>query len=142
KYGTVYEAHVRGKAKQSNPFLEVEILQVLDNGPIATQLVCDYNLPNVLAAITVGKTFKISEEKIKAAIANYVPSNSRSQLIEKGSRKVILDAYNANPASMRLAIENFSRVDAPNKILILGAMAELGTESLQEHQAIIDLIQK
>ncbi len=99
KYGTSNEAHIIGKVKQSNPFLEVDILQGLDNGPIATQLVGDYNLPNVLAAITVGKTFKVSEEKIKAAIANYVPSNSRSQLIEKGKSKIILDAYNANLSS-------------------------------------------
>jgi UDP-N-acetylmuramoyl-tripeptide--D-alanyl-D-alanine ligase len=142
KYGTNEEAHIIGKVKQSNPYLEVEIVQGLNNGLIKTQLVGDYNLPNVLAAVTVGKTFKVDEEKIKTAIENYFPSNSRSQLIERGSNKIILDAYNANPASMKLAIENFARMKASNKILILGAMAELGTESLQEHQLIIDLIKK
>ena len=142
KYGTNEDAHIIGRVKQSNPYLEVEILQGLEGGTIRTQLVGDYNLPNVLAAVTVGKTFKVDEGKIKTAIENYSPSNSRSQLIERGSNKIILDAYNANPASMRLAIENLARMKADNKILILGAMAELGTESLQEHRLIIDLINK
>jgi len=142
KYGTKEDAHIIGKVKASEPFLEVEILQGLDNGPIKTQLVGDYNLPNVLAAITVGKTFKVDEKKIKSAIENYTPSNSRSQMVTKGSNKIILDAYNANPSSMKLAIENFAGLHADNKVLMLGAMAELGTESLAEHKTIIDLINK
>src|SRR5258706_1831962 len=142
KYGTNNDAHIIGKVKQSDPYLEVEILQGLENGAIKTQLVGDYNLPNVLAAITVGKTFKVAEEKIKSAIENYSPSNSRSQLIEQGSNKIILDAYNANPSSMKLAIENFAAFKEENKILILGGMAELGTESIQEHQMIIDLLKQ
>jgi UDP-N-acetylmuramoyl-tripeptide--D-alanyl-D-alanine ligase len=84
----------------------------------------------------------VPEKKIKSAIENYVPSNSRSQLIEKNSNKIILDAYNANPSSMKLAIENFAKRNSENKILLLGAMAELGKESLSEHQQIIDLIRK
>ena len=78
-------------------------------GIIKTQLVGDYNLPNVLAAVAVGKHFKVPDEKIKSAIENYDPSNSRSQLFEKGTNKIILDAYNANPSSMKLAIENFAK---------------------------------
>jgi UDP-N-acetylmuramoyl-tripeptide--D-alanyl-D-alanine ligase len=88
----------------------------------------------------VGKFFEVPEDKIRAAIENYTPSNSRSQLIEKGSNKIILDAYNANPSSMKLAIENFAKSNSENKVLMLGAMAELGKESLHEHQQIIDLI--
>ena len=61
-----------------------------------------------LCAITIGKYFKVDDEKIKTAIENYIPSNSRSQLIEVGSNKIILDAYNANPTSMKAAIENFA----------------------------------
>ena len=95
-----------------------------------------------LAAVTVGKFFEVPENKIKSAIENYIPSNSRSQLIEKDSNKIILDAYNANPSSMKLAIENFAKKNSENKILMLGAMAELGKESLQEHLQIIDLIKK
>ena len=117
-------------------------LEKFDFKNISTQLVGDYNLPNVLAAVTVGKYFSVPDEKIKSAIENYSPSNSRSQLIEKDSNKIILDAYNANPSSMKAAIENFSKQPGNNKILMLGAMAELGEESLQEHKNIIELIKK
>ena len=142
KYGTEDNDHVIGKIIPNEPFLEVQITQGLDEGIISTQLVGEYNLPNVLAAVTVGKFFEVPEDKIKSAIENYIPSNSRSQLIEKGSNKIILDAYNANPSSMKLAIENFAKKNSENKILMLGAMAELGKESLQEHKEIIDLIKK
>ena len=142
KYGTKENDHVIGKVLSNETFLEVEITQGLDNGIIKTQLVGEYNLPNVLAAVTVGKFFELSESKIRSAIENYTPSNSRSQLIESGSNKIILDAYNANPSSMRLAIENFAKNNSENKVLMLGAMAELGKESLQEHQQIVELIKK
>jgi UDP-N-acetylmuramoyl-tripeptide--D-alanyl-D-alanine ligase len=140
KYGTTSEAHVTGKVLKNDPMLEVEIVQGIDEKHIKTNLVGDYNLPNVLAAVTAGKYFNIAEKNIKAAIESYLPSNSRSQLIQTGSNKIILDAYNANPSSMKLAIENFSRNPASDKVLILGAMAELGKESIAEHQRIIDII--
>jgi UDP-N-acetylmuramoyl-tripeptide--D-alanyl-D-alanine ligase len=123
---------------------------------LSTQLVGDYNLPNVLAAVAVGKYFGVPDKKIKTAIEEYTPFNSRSQRIEWEGNHVVLDAYNANPSSMRAAIENFAaKGNAPgqgnhghtspfngSKILILGAMAELGPESLAEHRAIVDLIRK
>lgn len=137
KYGTK-EGDVVGIATQSNPYLQVQVNGVTIN----TNLVGDYNLPNVLTAYCIGKYFNISDEKIKAAIENYISSNSRSQLIEKEGNKIILDAYNANPSSMKLAIENFAKLDASNKILMLGAMMELGNESLAEHQSIVDLLEK
>lgn len=137
-YGTT-DADIEGTAGQNENFLTVIMNKGL-KGNIKTQLVGDYNLPNVLAAVTLGKYFGIADEKIIAAIENYSPSNSRSQLIEKGSNKIILDAYNANPSSMKLAIENFANKNVDNKILMIGGMAELGKESLQEHQSIIDLI--
>ena len=142
KYGTKDNDHVIGKILPNENFLKVQITQGLDDGIISTQLVGEYNLPNVLAAVTVGKFFEVPEDKIRSAIENYTPSNSRSQLIEKDSNKIILDAYNANPSSMKLAIENFAKKNSENKILMLGAMAELGKQSLQEHQGIIDLIKK
>ncbi len=142
KYGTKDNDHVIGKILPNENFLKVQITQGLDDGIISTQLVGEYNLPNVLAAVTVGKFFEVPEDKIRSAIENYTPSNSRSQLIEKDSNKIILDAYNANPSSMKLAIENFAKKNSDNKILMLGAMAELGKQSLQEHQEIIDLIKK
>src|SRR5258705_1763020 len=142
KYGTRDNDHVIGKILPNENFLKVQITQGLDDGIISTKLVGEYNLPNVLAAVTVGKFFEVPEIKIISAIENYVPSNSRSQLIEKDSNRIILDAYNANPSSMKLAIENFAKKNTENRILLLGAMAELGKESLTEHQRIIDLIKK
>jgi len=142
KYGSKEGAFVIGNVKKSDPYLEVEIKQGIEYTTIHSQLVGEYNLPNVLAAVAIGKFFKIPEQKIKSAIENYSPSNSRSQLIEKSSNKIILDAYNANPSSMKLAIENFSKLQADNKVLMLGGMAELGEESVNEHKAIIDLIKQ
>ena len=139
KYGTSGDAHVIGKVAKNDPLLEVEINQGLNEQNIKTQLVGEYNLPNVLAAVTVGKFFKVPEAKIKSAIENYTPSNSRSQLIQQGTNKIILDAYNANPSSMKLAIENFSKIPG-DKVLILGSMAELGKESEKEHIALIEQI--
>jgi UDP-N-acetylmuramoyl-tripeptide--D-alanyl-D-alanine ligase len=141
KYGTTGEAHIIGNVFRSDPFLEVEILQGLDQRNITTQLVGDYNLPNVLAAVATGKLFNVPGTRIKEAIGNYSPSNSRSQLLQLGSNKIILDAYNANPSSMKLAIENFSKFPG-DKILILGSMAELGMESEKEHALLIDQIKK
>lgn len=142
KYGTGGDAHVIGSIHQSDPFLQVAIEQGINEKLIRTQLVGDYNLPNVLAAVTAGKLFKVPDALIKKSIEEYTPSNSRSQLIERGSNKIILDAYNANPSSMRLAIENFARLHATDKVLMLGGMMELGDESIQEHVSIIDLIQQ
>ena len=154
KYGT-HDADIIGYVHQGKPgspagndsFLTVD----MTGGPtIHTQLVGDYNLPNVLVAVAVGKHFGVSDTAIRQSIEEYTPSNSRSQLIQKDSNHIILDAYNANPSSMRAAIENFARLvpagtsaspePTNNKILILGAMAELGAESLAEHQGIVDLI--
>lgn len=139
-YGTK-DAQVTGIVNKSEPYLELQMTGGVDFAAVQTQLVGDYNLPNVLAAITIGKYFSVPPEKIKAAIENYTPSNSRSQLLTKGTTTIILDAYNANPSSMKLAIENFAKLPAENKVLLLGAMAELGEESMNEHKAIADLLQ-
>jgi UDP-N-acetylmuramoyl-tripeptide--D-alanyl-D-alanine ligase len=130
--------------QSTNDFLTVEIT-ASSNAAIAhkiikTQLVGAYNLPNVLAAISIGLAFEVPVEKIITAIENYTPTNSRSQLIEWKNNKVILDAYNANPSSMQLAIENFAKIDAAKKILCIGGMRELGKESQAEHQALIEQI--
>jgi UDP-N-acetylmuramoyl-tripeptide--D-alanyl-D-alanine ligase len=138
-YGTA-DADFIGSIERSQPFLEVALTKGSGSQSIRTQLIGDYNLPNILAAVAVGSYFNVSADNIKAAIENYSPSNSRSQLIEQGSNKIILDAYNANPTSMKAAIENFSRVPTDQKILVLGGMAELGNESLEEHRGIVELI--
>lgn len=139
-YGTK-EAEVVGELVQADPFLSVSFKKGY-SGAITTQLVGAYNLPNVLAAVAVGTFFNVTGDAIKGAIEHYTPTNSRSQMLQKGSNKIILDAYNANPSSMKLAIENFAKVHGDNKIIVLGAMAELGEESLEEHRAIVEEISK
>jgi UDP-N-acetylmuramoyl-tripeptide--D-alanyl-D-alanine ligase len=137
RYGT-NDADITGQVIESEPFLKVSVGDHVVN----TQLVGAYNLPNALAAFAVGKHFGVDETKIVTALEGYAPSNSRSQLIEKDGNRIILDAYNANPSSMRAAIENFHKISAGDKVLVLGAMAELGAESLKEHREIVNLIEK
>ena len=99
-----------------------------------------YNFPNVLAAVCIGKHFNVDDKKIKNAIENYTPSNSRSQLIQQKSNTIILDAYNANPGSMKAAIENFATMKGDKKILLLGSMMELGSRKRKRTCSIISLL--
>jgi UDP-N-acetylmuramoyl-tripeptide--D-alanyl-D-alanine ligase len=142
KYGTGEDVHLQGKAWKNEPYLGVEITYGMEEKHLETRMVGEYNLPNVLAAVVVGKFFEVPDKKIKSAIEAYSPSNSRSQLLKKGSNTIILDAYNANPSSMKLAIENMASLKADSKILVLGAMAELGNDSIEEHKNIISLIDR
>ncbi len=104
---------------------------------IRTQLLGAYNLENVLAAIAVGLYFNVPVDKINAAIANYVPSNNRSQKMVTTHNTIFMDAYNANPSSLALAIDNFKNVAGDAKLLILGGMKELGAESEIEHRIVL-----
>ncbi|HET7003809.1 MAG TPA: UDP-N-acetylmuramoyl-tripeptide--D-alanyl-D-alanine ligase [Puia sp.] len=140
-YGTNH-ADITGVTEQSSPFLKVKITRGSSAGSIQTKLTGDYNLPNVLAAVCLGSYFKVEPDRIRKGIEDYEPSNSRSQLIQKGNNSIVLDAYNANPSSMKLAIENFVHFPAVNKILLLGGMMELGSDSLTEHEQIIRQIGK
>lgn len=117
------------------PFVHLKF----NNTNIESKLIGDYNFNNISVAIAMGTYFKVSDAHIKEAIEYYIPSNNRSQMIEKGSNKIILDAYNANPSSMHVALENFSTLTYKNKIAILGDMFELGPEAEKEHQIIADL---
>lgn len=121
----------------STPFLELdlEINGILHK--INTQLIGQYNLPNLLAAICFGNYFSIEPRLISNAIANYSPGNMRSQFKPTEKNKLIVDAYNANPSSMEVALQNFASLEASNKTLILGEMLELGSESQLEHQSLI-----
>lgn len=138
-YGTT-DATITGEAQPEKEFLTVTMKSGTTLNRIHTNMVGEYNLPNVLVAVAVGKYFGVAEEKIKKSIETYVPSNSRSQLVERGGNKIILDAYNANPTSMKAAIENFAKMQGDNKILMLGGMMEMGDDSIAEHAAIIELI--
>lgn len=121
---------------EANPFVKVSYA----NFDVKTHLIGLYNANNVNAALAVGIYFGVKNEDIKEALESYIPENNRSQLLTKGTNQIILDAYNANPSSMSVAIENFIQLDQSNKIMILGDMFELGTESKQEHKAIIDFL--
>ena len=123
---------------EANPFVTVSYLSL----EIKTQLIGLYNANNVNAALTIGTYFGVDIKDIKEALESYIPENNRSQLITKGGNHIILDAYNANPSSMSVAIENFIQLDQSNKVMILGDMFELGSESYQEHKTIVDLISK
>lgn len=141
-YGT-QNADIVGNTIKNEPFLNVQIQQGFkDSSIIKTNLVGSYNLPNILSAVAVGNYFTVPEEKIIHALELYKPTNSRSQWLTQRTNKFILDAYNANPSSMQLAIENFAQLQANKKVLLLGAMAELGEESVAEHQKIIHIIQQ
>ena len=112
----------------------------LENLIITSNLVGNYNVTNINAAITIGKYFEIDNIFIKEAIEEYVPSNNRSQLIQLKGNEIILDCYNANPSSMQVAIDNFLSLNKKNKWLILGDMFELGEESVKEHAQIVNLL--
>ncbi|MEW2922930.1 UDP-N-acetylmuramoyl-tripeptide--D-alanyl-D-alanine ligase [Muricauda sp. ANG21] len=120
---------------EANPYVVLEVEGIR----METQLIGKYNFFNCCAAILMGKYFNVPLEDIKTALASYQPQNNRSQLIEKNGLNIILDAYNANPTSMRAALENFSAMQAENKTLIIGDMFELGPTAAKEHQAIADL---
>lgn len=107
---------------------------------VSTQLVGGYNLPNCLAAAAVGLRFGVEPADIAAALAAYAPRNNRSQLVDTGRNRLIVDAYNANPTSMASALESFGRLPDERKMLLLGEMRELGDESVREHQRIGEVL--
>jgi UDP-N-acetylmuramoyl-tripeptide--D-alanyl-D-alanine ligase len=122
---------------EANPFVKV----VIENTVIQSNLIGLYNATNIIAAFTVGKYFHVDISDIKSAIEMYNPDNNRSQILHKGYNKIILDAYNANPSSMEVALQNFIQLKEANKVAILGDMFELGEESLLEHQQIVEKLQ-
>lgn len=105
-----------------------------------SQLIGNYNFTNIASAIALGRFFNLSYQAIERGITSYLPDNNRSQLLKIGTNTVLLDAYNANPSSMLVAIENMAQMKAERKVLILGDMLELGTFANEEHQAIVDKI--
>lgn len=126
---------------EASPFLKVKH----EDKVIATHLIGKYNFENISAAICVGEYFGVAGRQIKEAIEGYVSSDNRSQIIQTKTNTIILDAYNANPTSMRAAIENFSEMSAraeENKWLILGDMLELGKYEMEEHQNILQLLKE
>ena len=140
---TPQQVTVRGRIADHGPFLHFEWStdhfqsSIFD---VQTQLIGEYNLSNMLAAVTVGLRFGVSPQAICEALRAYEPHNNRSQLTKTAHNTLIVDAYNANPTSMRAALDNFHHMETGNKMLILGEMRELGADSAKEHQTIVQLI--
>lgn len=140
KYGSSNDSFVDGRIIGQAPFIKVEIDINKSKSAIDTNLIGDYNLENILAAFCIGIYFQIDKEKIISAIQSYIPSNNRSQFLKTKTNNIYLDAYNANPSSIKASILNFIRLEIDNKCLILGDMLELGSESEMEHMNVLNLI--
>ncbi|MBN1926025.1 MAG: UDP-N-acetylmuramoyl-tripeptide--D-alanyl-D-alanine ligase [Prolixibacteraceae bacterium] len=136
-YGTV-SSQLYGEAAGNGMYLVCKIFFPGEWLYVSTNLIGEYNLENALAAARVGLQFGVDQLLIKKAIEDYQPANNRSQLVEIGTNKLIVDCYNANPTSMEAAINNFIKLKANNKVLVLGDMLELGATSGEEHQRIAD----
>ncbi|MBO7592578.1 MAG: UDP-N-acetylmuramoyl-tripeptide--D-alanyl-D-alanine ligase [Bacteroidaceae bacterium] len=137
---------VKGELVECNPFLKFAWKALTSNlspqtsSIVQTHLIGSYNLDNALAAACIGTYFEVPASDISDALAEYTPSNNRSQLTITTDNKLVVDAYNANPTSMRAALDNFRLIQAEHKMCILGQMGELGDVSEEEHQKVIDLI--
>lgn len=123
--------------KSADPFVNLNYKNI----EIKSQLIGDYNYNNIAVAVAIGQHFNVPSENIKNAIESYQPNNNRSQIIKRGSTKIILDAYNANPTSMLAALKNLKQLNAEHKYLFLGDMFELGKEAEKEHQAIANYVE-
>ena len=135
--------YVEGRVSEATPFVEMQ-WRAEDDAPwhtVKTNLIGAYNIANLRAAVTIGLHFGITPEQINHALETYKPTNSRSELREVGSNRLIIDAYNANPSSMKAALTNFSFFGDKHKMVILGDMRELGAESLEEHRRIVKQLQ-
>ena len=133
-YGLNYQGAEVLPATPQEPFLRVRLAS---GETVRTQLVGAYNATNVLAALAVGEYFGVKRADAIAAVEGFVPSNNRSQMTRTERNTLIVDAYNANPSSMRAALDNFRHVEAEHKLALLGDMRELGAESLAEHEKVV-----
>ena len=135
-------ANVNGKVTASAPFVSLNCVTNQGEFNADTRLIGDYNAENILAAATIGNYFGLSNDEIKRGLETYEPKNNRSQLMVTDKNKLIVDAYNANPTSMKAAIGNFATMQVSPKAAILGDMLELGEYSADEHQAIVSELEK
>ncbi|MBU3814217.1 MAG: UDP-N-acetylmuramoyl-tripeptide--D-alanyl-D-alanine ligase [Candidatus Bacteroides intestinipullorum] len=142
-YGSQAGLYVCGRMTGNSPYLALawHTEGEAEEHPVQTHLIGEYNLPNALAAITVGRYFNVPAGQICHALESYVPHNNRSQLVRTADNTLIVDAYNANPTSMKAAIDNFHKMQAAHKMLILGDMRELGTDSPALHQEVVDQLE-
>lgn len=138
-YGQVHNAELSGEIMACDPYLRFR-WKLGDGGwnEVATQLIGSYNIDNALCAATVGCYFGVEQGDVSAALAEYTPRNNRSQLTKTEHNMLVVDAYNANPTSMRAALDNFARMEVLRKIAILGDMKELGDATATAHQEVVD----
>ncbi len=139
-YGVSEQANFRGKLNDKSLFVSFSFTINGNSYPVNTQLIGGYNFYNLMAAVAVGSTLGVAPEQIVSALEAYTPTNNRSQFQDTGKNKLIIDAYNANPSSMKVAIENLKQIDAPFKAVILGDMRELGLASAEEHRKVVALL--
>ena len=141
-YGNGDDAFASGQVVSCDPFLVFNWKQQGKLHTVETHMIGSYNLDNVLAAVAVGRFFKIPEERISRAIAAYEPTNNRSQFKKTENNELIIDAYNANPSSMKVALDNFITMPVQPKAIILGDMRELGPTSDELHAEVVEQIKK
>lgn len=141
-YGNGDDAFASGQVVSCDPFLVFNWKQQGKLHTVETHIIGSYNLDNVLAAVAVGRFFKIPEERISRAIAAYEPTNNRSQFKKTDNNELIIDAYNANPSSMKVALDNFITMPVQPKAIILGDMRELGPTSDELHAEVVAQIKK
>ncbi|MDO1499736.1 UDP-N-acetylmuramoyl-tripeptide--D-alanyl-D-alanine ligase [Winogradskyella maritima] len=141
-YGNRYTFGPKGADTQvafshANPF----VTGTYNQTEFSSQLIGGYNFTNIAIAISIGEYFDVPESSIIKGIESYTPTNNRSQIMDKGSNHIILDAYNANPTSMKAALHNLFQLEASHKVVFLGDMFELGDYAKEEHQAIVNLLE-
>ena len=141
-YGNGDDAFASGQVVSCDPFLVFNWKQQGKLHTVETHMIGSYNLDNVLAAVAVGRFFKIPAERISRAIAAYEPTNNRSQFKKTENNELIIDAYNANPSSMKVALDNFITMPVQPKAIILGDMRELGPTSDELHAEVVEQIKK
>lgn len=141
-YGNGDDAFASGQVVSCDPFLVFNWKQQGKLHTVETHIIGSYNLDNVLAAVAVGRFFKIPAERISRAIAAYEPTNNRSQFKKTDNNELIIDAYNANPSSMKVALDNFITMPVQPKAIILGDMRELGPTSDELHAEVVAQIKK
>lgn len=144
KYDFEMVPYPEGRVEECNPFVKVQWRED-DDKPwhsIQTQLIGAYNIANIRAAVAVGLYYGVEPEEIDVALSEYHPTNNRSEFRKTERNSLIVDAYNANPSSMAAALTNFAFIGAERKMVILGDMRELGTESLQEHEKVVFKLQE
>ena len=136
-------AEVWGEVVECNPFVKFRYRQEHVGWQVVqTRLIGAYNIHNLMAAVAVGMQFGVPFSLINQALADYQPTNNRSEFRDTGRNRLIIDAYNANPTSMAAALDNFAQIKAERKMMILGDMRELGADSQAEHQRVVDKAQE